>query len=318
MAATVHRTSGDVTADRRYAYGVGLMSDGDAAGAAELFEQTLELVPDWAAAWFALAQARENTGQIDAAIDALRRSLVCDPADGLGAALHLARLGQAEAPARPPEAYVRDLFDAYAPTFDAALVGTLGYRAPELIVAALERCFPGRSYSTGLDLGCGTGLMAAALGPRVPALDGVDLSAAMVTIARDRGLYQHLAVDDIVADMAARPAGSVELITAADVFCYLGDLQPALDQASRLLPASGVLAFSVELMLLPQASSRFRLRDSLRYDHSEHYLADTARAAGLELTRMEQQTLRTDRGLPIVGVVAILSKPSAPAGNVNA
>ena len=55
-------SSGDLLADRRYAYAEGLMADGDAAAAADLLRQALELVPDWVPALMALALAEERRG----------------------------------------------------------------------------------------------------------------------------------------------------------------------------------------------------------------------------------------------------------------
>ncbi|MBP0573367.1 tetratricopeptide repeat protein, partial [Mycobacterium tuberculosis] len=133
MAPTVHRSSGNLIADRRYAYARDMAADGLHREAAEVIEQALELAPDWAEGWIGLAEAREKAGDGDGAIAALREALRRDPADRLGAALHLARLGAAAAPAAPPPAYVRDLFDAYADDFETALVDRLGYRGPAQI-----------------------------------------------------------------------------------------------------------------------------------------------------------------------------------------
>ena len=59
--------SGDLIAERRFAYAKAAAEEGDFSAAAELFEQTLERAPRWAAAWFALGEAREKLGDLDAA-----------------------------------------------------------------------------------------------------------------------------------------------------------------------------------------------------------------------------------------------------------
>ena len=64
--------SGDLVAERRFAHAKAAARQGDFGAAAELFEQTLERVPRWAAAWFALGEAREQLGDLDAAADAFR------------------------------------------------------------------------------------------------------------------------------------------------------------------------------------------------------------------------------------------------------
>ncbi|MBP0575354.1 methyltransferase domain-containing protein, partial [Mycobacterium tuberculosis] len=81
-------------------------------------------------------------------------------------------------------------------------------RGPAQIAATIAATAAGRRFARGLDLGCGTGLMAEALAGRVAHLEGVDLSSAMVAKARAKGLYADLRVADVVADLrdAARPA----------------------------------------------------------------------------------------------------------------
>ena len=49
--------------------------------------------------------------------------------------------------------------------------------------------------------------------------------------------------------------GSVDVVVAADVLCYLADLQPWLAAASRALqPTNGLLAFSSEALELHEGS----------------------------------------------------------------
>ena len=63
-----------------------------------------------------------------------------------------------------PQAYVRALFDQYAPKFEGALVDDLGYRGPALLFKAVlaVRAAAGKPalFKRAIDLGCGTGLAA--------------------------------------------------------------------------------------------------------------------------------------------------------------
>ena len=61
-------SSGDLIADRRAEYAHMLADSGDHAGAADLMSQALELVPDWAAGWFRLADYQEKSGRKEAAV----------------------------------------------------------------------------------------------------------------------------------------------------------------------------------------------------------------------------------------------------------
>ena len=71
--------SGDPLAERRFAYARAAADEGDFRTAAEVLEQALERAPGWAAAWFALGEARQRLGEIDAAAAAFRSTLRADP-----------------------------------------------------------------------------------------------------------------------------------------------------------------------------------------------------------------------------------------------
>ena len=105
--------SGDLIADRRFAYAKAAAAAGDLSTAAELFEQTLERAPNWAAAWFSLGEAREKLGDLDAAARAFRETLAADPTMRRARG-RLALLGRGEAAGALSPAYVARLFDDYA------------------------------------------------------------------------------------------------------------------------------------------------------------------------------------------------------------
>ncbi|MEJ1157175.1 class I SAM-dependent DNA methyltransferase [Prosthecomicrobium sp. N25] len=304
MFPTFH-SSGDLIADRRYGYAIALAEAGDPAAAADLIEQALELVPGWVPGWFALGVAREAAGAGAGALAAFRRAAGLDPDDRLGASLHAARLAGTTPPA-PPAGYVRALFDAYAPAFEKVLTGRLGYRAPGLVASALAAAAPGRRFAAALDLGCGTGLMGAAIRERCDRLDGVDLSVAMAAEAEAKGLYDGIRVGEAVADLRALTPGSLDLVLAADVFCYLGDLAPVLGAAARALRPGGLLAFTVEQ--LAGGDADFALKDSLRYGHGQAYLRAVAADQGFDVLSLAAETLREDRGAPVGGLVAVLRR----------
>lgn len=82
-----------------------------------------------------------------------------------------------------------------------------------------------------LDLGCGTGLAGAWLKDYAKTLIGVDISEAMLSVARKKGLYQELYelplldyFNDIVSVVNSSILNTFDVIVAADVFAYIGDL----------------------------------------------------------------------------------------------
>lgn len=300
----IHLPSGNLIADRRFEWARDLAAKGDLAGAADLLVQALELAPDYASAWFALGEVREKLGQRDGAIAAFQKARAADPLDRHGAALHLIRLGAAPAAAMP-EGYVRALFDGYAPGFDQALTEGLGYRAPELLLRAVQAARAGARMKFGslLDLGCGTGLAGAAFRPFVDWLVGADLSPAMLAKARDKGLYDRLVEGDVTRFLAeeARIKARYHLILAADVFVYLDDLMPVLTAAALVLAPSGLIAFSVET----HEGDGVILRETLRYAHGMAHVRAALAAANLSPVSLDSAATRTEKGSPVPGLIVV-------------
>ena len=294
---------GDLLAYRRYAYARSAAEDGDWRAAAEVLSQALERAPGWAPALFALGAAREKLGDKAGAAEAFRATLRADPSDAQGAGARLALLGAAEAPKSLPKAYVARLFDDYAPRFDKHLTGELDYRAPALIVAALDGVDGGRRFARGLDLGCGTGLMGAALRGRVDRLVGVDLSPAMVAKAREAGRYDALEVGDVVDFLTTRERGDFALVVAADVLAYLGDLGKVVSAAARALAPGGLLAFTVETY----AGEGFRLGSTMRFAHSRNYVLASAAAGGLRPLVLVDAWARREAGREVAGLVCVFA-----------
>jgi predicted TPR repeat methyltransferase len=296
--------SGDPIAERRFAYARAVAEEGDLGAAAELFEQALECAPRWAAAAFALGETREKLGDLDAAARAFRLSLAADPADAQGAAARLQLIGRGEALSALPEAYVARLFDQYAPRFDAHLVGKLGYRAPALLAAALDAAAPGRRFASALDIGSGAGLMGEALRSRVDRLGGVDLSAAMIEKARERGVYDALAVGGAAALLEREAPRAFDLIVAADSLVYTGNLQPLFAAVAGALAPDGLFAFSVELF----EGDGFRLEPTMRFAHSRAYVEATAAKEGLRPRLVEPASTRREAGQDAPGLICVFAK----------
>jgi predicted TPR repeat methyltransferase len=297
--------------------GLALLAEGQPSAAAEVFRSALELAPESVGLWYALGDAEAQAGALEAAAVAFRRCLRLDPGDEPGATARLALLGAAEVPDRLPAAHVARLFDDYAPRFDAALVERLGYVAPQRLRAALLAEAAGDArlgrWRT-LDLGCGTGLAGAALKDLTGTLEGVDLSGRMLAKARARGLYGSLRRGDLLETLAAGGGGDYDLIVAADVLIYLGDLAPLFGLVRRRLAAGGRFAFTLE----KAAALGWHLQESRRYAHHPVTVAAWAAAADLEIAHWEEGSLRRDRGAPVPSLLYILrpqgSAAETPAG----
>ncbi|RUT35215.1 methyltransferase domain-containing protein [Arsenicitalea aurantiaca] len=291
-----------------------LAETGDFTAAAELVEQALEIVPDWAPGWDLLGRYLERAGEIQKAILAWRRLDALD-ADGVfGAPLKLAAHGAGLAMAETATAYVEALFDQYAPGFEAALLQKLDYKVPEMLARLVLEEARRRSagqFAEALDLGCGTGLMGEWLRRHVSHLSGVDLSAGMVAEAGRKGIYDRLTAGEMGAFLAGIAPASADLVTAADVFVYSGALEPVFAGVARVLAPGGLFAFSIEAHDGPEA---LVLRPSLRYAHNGETARAALAAAGFEVIGFERQVLRRDGGVSIEGFVVLARRVQAVAG----
>jgi predicted TPR repeat methyltransferase len=313
---------------------VSLLALGKPADALEGFERALQLQPEYAEAWCArgalllraqdheeaLASFRDaltvrpgyaraqlgvaNTlramGRRDEAVAAYRAALDCG-ADAETVRYMLAIMGTGQAPGASPAGYVKALFDQYAGDFDRHLVDVLRYRTPTLLVEALRRHLPPGELDV-LDAGCGTGLCGPLLRPLACLLEGVDLSPHMLERARDTGLYDGLYCGDMVAYLRVRPS-STDVIVAADVFVYVGDLKPVFAVARLALRGGGRFAFSVEQH---DGAEPFVLRASGRYAHSRAGIEALARSHGFVIHDISAATLRQESGEDMGGLLIVL------------
>ena len=214
---------------------------------------------------------------------------------------HLAAAGGA-VPAGPcaPADYIRVLFDGYAHRFDEHIL-SLGYRVPGLVRAALER-LPGVAGPV-TDAGCGTGLLAVAADDLAGPWTGVDLSASMLKLARNRGIYAGLLEGDIAQILPTLPPAG--LLLAGDVLCYFGALDGILDTMCRHLQSGGHAVFSVEEL----ADGAFGIFPQARFRHGEAHVRAAAAQAGLQVVSLDRETLRWEAGEPVAGFIVVLRAP---------
>ena len=268
------------------------------------YDQALALAPGQSQAWSNRGHILKHQGREAEAAQSYREAI----AHGGDAALNayylagLTRLSGEATPPAPPRQYVEELFDNYAEGFDAHVVGALGFQGHSVLLERLKlACGPVRRASA-LDLGCGTGLCAPALLTLAERVDGVDLSAAMLDKARALGLYRQLDHAD-VAEHLARSDQRHDIVAAADVFIYVGDLRAVFAGVARVLRPGGLFGFSIELAA---DALDIELRSSLRYAHSQRHVLALAAEVGLEPVSLHAQPLRQDQGQPIAGLYLVL------------
>ncbi|WP_439273684.1 methyltransferase domain-containing protein [Pseudochrobactrum sp. HB0163] len=315
-------SSGDLIADRRAHYAVMMSEAGDYAAAADLMRQALDYANSgcgqWPAGMFLLSEMYEKAGQTDEAVALWRQLLKLDPQDRFGAGLKLAQSGLGKTPDAAPPAYIEALFDAYAPDFEHALVEKLHYCAPQKLAQLIRKHYPERIFQHILDLGCGTGLMGGEIYRSADLLSGADLSEAMLKKAEEKQIYARLIKadvnqcrsSDLVDDNLPRP----DMILAADVFIYIGQLERAFALAAECLRKGGLFAFSVETHDRPDSEGTagscedMILQPSLRFTHSARYIENLLQQCGFALLERQLFPIRLDRGEYLPAYVFLAQK----------
>jgi predicted TPR repeat methyltransferase len=275
--------------------------------AIERLHAALRLEPGHVAALCNLGLAMEEAGRLPEARQLLERAAAAQPQSPV-IAYHLGALGATAPPPICPPDYLIELFDDYAPTFDRHLVGKLHYRGPQLLFDAVARAGDGRRWDV-LDLGCGTGLCGVLFRPVARTLTGVDLAPRMIDAARARGVYDQLRKCD-VTDALRELAGTFDLLLAADVFIYIGDLGGVFAAAAQGLRPGGLFAFTIELL----EEGDFALQRVRRYAQSRAYIHRLASQHDLRILIDEPADLREGHDGIVGGRVFVLRRGEGEPG----
>ncbi|MEA3181713.1 MAG: hypothetical protein QOI59_5236 [Gammaproteobacteria bacterium] len=276
----------------------------DLGRAETLLRQVISQDPNQGAAYELLGKLLYRDSRRVEAAAVYRAWLHAIPADPVAAHLVAATSGVNQ-PERASDGFIESIFGRAAPEFDATLA-KLRYRAPQLVferaMAVMDPACVGLEL---LDLGCGTGLCAEWFRPLARRVVGVDLAPGMLERARARGCYDELICEEITA-YAAGCTDSFDVVTAADVFCYFGDLVAVFAAVAPLVRPGGLFVFSVETRMGGSAGKPDApcLLEHGRYAHTVAYLEAVLTQVGLKPIVIDPVVLRFERGAPVQGLVA--------------
>jgi predicted TPR repeat methyltransferase len=194
-----------------------------------------------------------------------------------------------------PAAYLQVLFDYYADHYDSHLITNLGYQTSRALLNQMQalQLFSDKKLKI-LDIGCGTGLCGQVFKPYAERLIGVDLSAAMLKVASVKQIYDELIQDDYLNFLSLKHQ-AYDLIIAADVLIYTGDLSAILQSAQQALTQGGMFAFNAEISNGPD----YRIQPSGRFVHSREYIDKIVKIKGLEVIHYSTASTRTQNYQPV-------------------
>lgn len=290
------------SADIAIAMGDALAAKGALPTAIAEYQRALRLDPSATQAHLHLAVLWLDAGEPDKAEAELTSAETNGAAAELIAPIHTA-IAEHRVLQRSSGGYVRHLFDQFAADYDERMRSRLGYSAPETLRDLCTLLLgPPRKSLAVLDLGCGTGLAGSVFAAFSQRLVGVDLSPGMLAKAKGLGIYDEL----IVADIEDLPPhlNSFDLVIAADVLVYVGDLSKTFAQIQHRLRPEGLWAFTTE----KAEDGDFALGPKRRYRHSEAYLRRQAEANGFEIASLIDCVTRYDAGIPVPSLAAVLRR----------
>ncbi len=138
------------------------------------------------------------------------------------------------------------------------------------------------------------------LRPFCDRLEGFDISAEMLRKARAKSVYDRLEKADLQTFSYEGP--KADLVTAADVFMYVGALDGIVKTVAGLLADDGLFAFSVEKLA---GDGRLRAAAVTALRAFGSLCRRVLEAAGLAVVSLDEKIIRQDRNEPVTGLIVI-------------
>lgn len=290
--------------DIRFKIASALSASADFDGAIDILTQLLSVHPGRPNLLAARFSACLSGNRTEMALSGAQALVALDPGNETFQ-FYLA-YARGENPAVIPTALMAQHFDEFAGAFDQHLVRALKYTLPRDVANMIRTWHPDNKVDV-LDVGCGTGLLGACLGPMEGVLVGVELSAAMIREAHRHGVYHKFHQVDLLAALRATPQDQYHVIAALDVLVYVGPLDSLSVDALRVLLPGGRFVFSCEAML--SDGPDFMLQSTLRFTHSPRYVERVLQQAGFVEIHIEERVIRQDIGGPVAGLLVTARKP---------
>lgn len=248
-----------------YYLGCSYLADNKPVLAQKAFRTCLQLTPDFAEANYMLAVASKG------------------------------RMPVSQLPRKMPVTLAKTHFEGLAADYNQEQLETQRYQGHMLLTnAARTYLTRGRMNYTVLELGVGTGLVGPLMRDIAVEIIGVDLSPAMLAeaaklFANDgRRIYDVLIQRELHEYLQAQPLESAEIILAANVVSYIGDLQSLFALVAQVLKSGGIFGFTAEKLAVEQeADFRFDPSAGL-FRYSLAYLRQLAAANGLQELMAEE------------------------------
>lgn len=292
---------GDSSQDTIYNLALCHQDVGELEQASKLYDIVLSKSPEHLATLNNYAYLCHKSADLKKAERLYKQLLLLNPSHE--AAQHMLNSLAGHSSDTAPLSYIETIFDNYAETFEESLLNDLSYQTPTELWKQYNILFHEDSRADGLDLGCGTGLATEAFMPCCRNFTGVDISDKILKVADSKNIYTKLIKNDILSFLE-QDESSYDLIVAADVFTYMGNLEPLFKACFKQSRINGVLCFSVE----NTGEDSFTLKETGRFGHSLSYIEKLCKQTGWTILTAHNSKLRQDRKEWIWGHLFVLQK----------
>tara|TARA_B100000902_G_scaffold199643_1_gene190300 strand:+ start:67 stop:1785 length:1719 start_codon:yes stop_codon:yes gene_type:complete len=203
-----------------------------------------------------------------------------------------------------PLKYLERHFDDYSETFDKYLLSTLHYKVP-LAFSKIMKSKYEKNYSLNniLDLGCGTGLCGIQIKNNFNKLVGIDISKQMLNKAKQRSIYTKLICTDII-NFLKNTKQKYEIIMAADVLIYLGDLNQLFKFVRNVMFNNARFIFSTE----ETKKGEYMINQNGRFSHSHYYITKISQKYELIIETYQDIKIRKEDNKWVNGKIFTVMK----------
>jgi predicted TPR repeat methyltransferase len=301
-AFEAYRTAISLEPNNPYVFqniGILLKNQGKLQEALMAFQQAVTLFPEYADAYHNIGSILLEMGNMDQALLALQKAAQIDP--GNLSAKYMAAALSGENPKEIPPEYVKELFNQYSNRFDKHLIEQLSYQTPQHLRKALDDIIGmHKTFEKVLDLGCGTGLAGGIFRDIAGFLVGVDISNEMISGAEKKSIYNQLHVAEI-KEFLFTCQDNFDLVIAADVFVYFGDLEPLFSCLDKKLNQEAYFLFSIESC----SDEGYILRSTGRFAHGTNYIKSLAENHHFIVVAANPVVLRKENEKSVEGEIFI-------------
>jgi len=283
-----------------YNSGVAEMALGHLDKASVFFDGILKLQADHVPALNNQAAIYLKKNEKEKAQQFLERALTANPNDTASEHMLNAIKGKSEAKTSPE--YAQNLFNNYALYYDQHMQGALEYGIPQhtgRMIHQLEI----HDIDKTLDLGCGTGLSGPILREISQHVTGIDIAEKMLAHAKEKAIYDVL-VESEVTQFLQTDKTNYDLILAADVLPYFGDLSSLFKEVANHLTPQGFFIFSTEI----SNSTPWKLELTARFSHLAEYIAQLCEKNNLHIIEQEKIPARKQNEAPLEVILYAVRK----------